>query len=215
MTYLNLVNNVLRRLREEEVASVQSNTYSKMAGDFVNDAKRMVEDAWDWSALRTTLTVTTTADIFNYVLTGSQNRIKALNVINDTTNRFMEYKTATYFDDVYLISDPVKGSPTYYTYNGVDSNGDTQIDIYPTPEKEYTIRFNCVKRGADLSANDEELLVPSMPVIHLAIALLARERGETGGTSAPEYFSIADRYLADAIALDAQKHPEEVIFYTP
>jgi hypothetical protein len=31
MTYLNLVNNVLRRLREEEVASVQSNTYSKMA----------------------------------------------------------------------------------------------------------------------------------------------------------------------------------------
>ena len=215
MTYLNLVNNVLRRLREEEVASVQSSTYSKMAGDFVNDAKRMVEDAWDWSALRTTLTVTTTADIFNYVLTGSQNRIKALNVINDTTNRFMEYKTATYFDDVYLISDPVKGSPTYYTYNGVDSNGDTQIDIYPTPEKEYTIRFNCVKRGADLSANDEELLVPSMPVIHLAIALLARERGETGGTSAPEYFSIADRYLADAIALDAQKHPEEVIFYTP
>ena len=215
MTYLNLVNNVLRRLREEEVASVQSSTYSKMAGDFVNDAKRMVEDAWDWSALRTTLTVTTTADIFNYVLTGSQNRIKALNVINDTTNRFMEYKTATYFDDVYLISDPIKGSPTYYTYNGVDSSGDTQIDIYPTPEKEYTIRFNCVKRGADLSANDEELLVPSMPVIHLAIALLARERGETGGTSAPEYFSIADRYLADAIALDAQKHPEEVIFYTP
>ena len=109
MTYLNLVNNVLRRLREEEVASVQSSTYSKMAGDFVNDAKRMVEDAWDWSALRTTLTVTTTADIFNYVLTGSQNRIKALNVINDTTNRFMEYRTATYFDDVYLISDPVKG----------------------------------------------------------------------------------------------------------
>lgn len=215
MTYLNLVNNVLRRLREEEVASVQSSTYSKMAGDFVNDAKRMVEDAWDWSALRTTLTVTTTADIFNYVLTGSQNRIKALNVINDTTNRFMEYKTATYFDDVYLISDPVKGSPTYYSYNGVDSNGDTQIDIYPVPEKEYTIRFNCVQRGADLSADGDALLVPSMPVMHLAIALLARERGETGGTSAPEYFAIADRYLADAIALDAQKHPEEVIFYTP
>ena len=39
MTYLNLVNNVLRRMREEEVASVSSNTYSKMVGDFVNDAK--------------------------------------------------------------------------------------------------------------------------------------------------------------------------------
>jgi hypothetical protein len=64
MTYLNLVNNVLRRMREEEVASVSSNTYSKMVGDFVNDAKRTVEDSWDWSALRTTLTISTTNDIF-------------------------------------------------------------------------------------------------------------------------------------------------------
>ena len=215
MTYLNLVNNVLRRLREEEVTSVSSSTYGKMVGDFVNDAKRMVEDAWDWSALRTTLTITTTSDIFNYVLTGSENRIKALNVINDTANLFMEYKTATFFDEAYLISDPRTGAPTYYTYNGVDSNGDTQIDVYPTPDKEYTIRFNCVKRQADLSADSDELTVPSMPVIHMAIAMLARERGETGGTSAPEYFAIADRYLSDAIALDAQKHPAEVIFYTP
>jgi len=215
MTYLNLVNNVLRRIREEEVASVQDSTYAKMVGDFVNDAKRSVEDAWDWSALRTTLTITTTADIFNYVLTGSENRIKALNVINDTANLFMEYKTATFFDEAYLISDPRTGAPTCYTYNGVDTNGDTQIDIYPTPEKEYTRRFNCVKRLADLSADSDELTVPSMPVIHLAVALLARERGETGGTSAPEYFAIADNYLSDAIALDAQKHPEEVIFYTP
>ena len=78
MTYLNIVNNVLRRMREEEVTSVQSSTYSKMVGDFVNDAKRTVEDAWDWSALRTTLTITTTADVFNYVLTGSQIELRPL-----------------------------------------------------------------------------------------------------------------------------------------
>ena len=215
MTYLNLVNNVLRRLREEEVSSVQSSTYSKMAGDFVNDAKRIVEDAWDWSALRTTLTITTTDDIFNYVLTGSQNTIKELNVINDTSNIIMEYRPAKYFDEQYLVQDPVKGSPKFFTYNGIDSDGDTQIDVYPKPDGVYTLRFNCVLRGADLSADDDDLLVPAMPVTHLAIALLARERGETGGTSAPEYFQIANQYLSDAIALDAQKHPEEVIFYTP
>ena len=215
MTYLNLVNNVLRRLREEEVASVQSNTYSKMVGDFVNDAKRIVEDSWDWSALRTTLTITTTDDIFNYVLTGSQNRIKELNVINDTSNIIMEYRPAKYFDEQYLVEDPIKGSPKFFTYNGVNSDGDTQIDVYPKPDGVYTLRFNCVLRGADLSADTDDLLVPAMPVMHLAIAFLARERGETGGTSAPEYFNIADKYLSDAIALDAQKHPEEVIFYVP
>jgi hypothetical protein len=202
-------------MREDEVSSVQSTTYSKMVGDFVNDAKKIVEAAWDWSALRTTLTVTTTADIFNYVLTGSQNRIKALNVINDTDNIFMEYRPATWFDDKYLNQDPVSGSPEYYTYNGVDSSGDSQIDVYPKPDGVYTIRFNCIFRNDDLSADVDTLLIPSMPVIHLAIALLARERGETGGTSAPEYFGIADKYLSDAIALDAQKHPDETIWYTP
>ncbi len=42
MTYLNLINSVLRRLREEETTSVTSTTYVKMVGDFVNDAKTLV-----------------------------------------------------------------------------------------------------------------------------------------------------------------------------
>jgi hypothetical protein len=65
MTYLQLVNSVLRRLREDEVSSVSQNSYSKLIGEFVNDAKRSVEDAYDWTALRTTLTVTTDDTTFN------------------------------------------------------------------------------------------------------------------------------------------------------
>jgi hypothetical protein len=215
VTYLDLVNNVLRRLREDEVTTVSSNTYSKMSGDFVNDAKKLVEAAWDWSALRTTLTVTTSADVFNYVLTGSQNKIKVLNALNDTSNLTLEYQTQVYFDDQYLINTPASGAPQYYTFNGVNASGDTQIDVYPKPDGVYTLRFNCTLRNDDLTADTDNMLIPAQPVIHMAIALLARERGETGGTSAPEYFGIADRYLSDAIALDAQKHPEETIFYVP
>ena len=215
MTYLDLVNNVLRRMREEEVSSVSESTYSKMVGDFVNDSKKIVEAAWDWSALRTTLTITTSADIFNYVLVGSQNRIKALDVINDTSNFFMQYQPSSWFDNQYMNQTPATGAPQYYTYNGIDSQGDSQIDVYPKPDGVYTLRFNCILRNEDLSADVDQLLIPHMPVVHLAIALLARERGETGGTSAPEYFGIADKYLSDAIALDAQKHPDETIWYTP
>ena len=214
MTYLQLVNNVLRRIREEEVANVNATTYSKMIGDFVNDAKKLVETSWDWSALRTTLTITTSADIFNYVLTGSQNRVKALDVINDTSNFFMEYRTSKWFDNQYLNQTPASGTPQFYTYNGIDSQGDSQIDVYPKPDGVYTLRFNCVLRNDDLSANTDDLLIPAMPVIHLAVALAARERGETGGTSTPEYFAIADAYLSDAIALDAQKHPYETDWYS-
>lgn len=214
MTYLQVVNNVLRRLREEEVNSVQDTSYSKMVGDFVNDAKRNVENAWDWSGLRTTLSVTTTAGIFNYVLTGSQNRLKILDVLNDTSNKFMQYNTQHWFNDKYLAQDVVSGSPEYYTFNGVNSSGDTKVDIYPKPDAAYTLRFNCVLRDADFTNDNDELFIPEAPVIHLAVALLARERGETGGTSTQEYFAIADSFLSDAIALDAIKHPEETIWYT-
>jgi len=227
MTYLDLVNNVLRRMREEEVSTVSESTYSKMVGDFVNDSKKLVETSWDWSALRTTLTIETTENIFNYVLTGSKDNIKALDVINDTSNFFMEYRNSSWFDDKYLNETPQTGTPSYYTYNGVDSNGDTQIDVYPKPDGVYVLRFNAVNRGTIygenqtvlrpeiLSADTDQLLIPSSPVIHQAIAMLARERGETGGTSAAEYFGIAQQYLSDAIALDAQKHPYETDWYAP
>jgi len=212
MTYLELVNGVLRRLRENQVSAIDQNPYSLLIGDLVNDAKRIVEDAWDWSALRTTLTITTTADIFNYVLVGSGNRIKIIDVINDTSNWFMTYKDTHWMDNAFLNETPPKSSPTFYNFNGVDSNGDTQVDLYPIPNGVYTIRVNCVQRNPDLTEDTSQLIIPHMPVLHMALALAARERGETGGRSAGELLSFAQNYLSDAIALDAYKHPEEMVY---
>ena len=214
MTYLNLMNSVLRRLREEEVTSVTATTYSKMVSDYINDAKKMVEEATDWSALRETIIVTTAASDNTYSLTGAGDNVKVMSVINDTQNCFMEYQTKDWFNDALYIANAVEGAPKYFTYNGVDSSGDTQVLVGPTPDGVYTLRFDVVKRQADLSNNTDALLVPEMPVVHLTVALLARERGETGGTSAAEYFAVADKFLSDAIAIDAAKHPEEMVFRT-
>lgn len=212
MTYLELVNAVLRRLRVDQVNSVAETDYSLLIGDFINDAKADVEVAWDWSALRTTLTVSTTASIFNYALTGSQNNIKVIDVINDTSNSFMQYRDSHWMNNVFLNSDPAVGIPYYYSFNGVDVNGDTLVDVYPIPEGAYELRFNVILRNPELVLDTDSLLIPSKPIIHLALALAARERGETGGTTTPEYFAVADRYLANAVAMDANKHPEELIF---
>ena len=215
MTYLNLVNGVLRRLREDEVSNVSESTYSKMVGDYVNDAKDLVETAWDWSPLRSTLTITTSNGDNLYSLTGSRNEGKVLNFINDTSNCLVEYQTQNWFDDKDFIQEAVTGSPKNFTYAGVDVSGDTQVKLYPTPDQAYTLKVRVVLRNVALSADSDTLAIPSGPVLHMAIALLSRERGETGGTSTAEYFAIADKHLSDAIALDAQKHPEETIFYTP
>jgi hypothetical protein len=208
------MNNVLRRLREEETSSVTSTTYVKMVGDFINDAKTLVGQAADWSALRETITISTAASDNTYSLTGGGDNIKVMSMLNDTQNCFIEYQTKDWFNEQLYISSAAEGTPRYFTYNGLDSNGDTQILVGPTPDGVYSIRVDTVKRQADLSANTDELLIPAMPVIHLAVALLARERGETGGTSTAEYFTIANQYLSDAIAIDAAKHPEEMVFRT-
>lgn len=213
MTYLQLVNKVLIRLREDTVSSVSESSYSQLIGEFVNDALKQVEEAWDWSALRTTLTATTEDGVFNYVLTDSGNNLKVLDVINDTSNNFMEYRGQTWFNDKYLNVNPESGSPRNYTFNGVDENGDTQVDVYPPPNGVYLLRFNIVSRTEQLSADTDNVVIPYLPIIHLATAMATRERGESGGTSTPELFLTADRSLSDSISLDAAKHPEETIFY--
>jgi hypothetical protein len=212
MTYLEIVNKVLRRLREDTVDTVSQNTYSALVGEFVNDAKRIVEDAWDWSALRTTLTVTTSSDVFNYVLTGSGNRIELLDVVNDTSNFFMKYRDQHWFNKTFLVDEPATGSPMYYCFNGVDSNGDTAVDLSPIPDSVYALRFNAILRTPELSADTDEVLIPTLPIIHTAVALAITERGESGGQSAAEALGFANRTLSDAIALDAYKHPEELVY---
>jgi len=215
MTYLNLVNNVLRRLREEEVASVQDSTYAKMVGDFVNDAKRIVEDSHDWSALRTTVVVPTVENTTEYSLTNAGERVKIYSVLNDTSNFFMHYQTPNWFNNAYYISGEVTGSPDSYTFSGIDSNDDTKVRVYPKPSGVFSLRFDLIAREPELSGDADTTVLPKNAIVHNAVALLARERGETGGTTAQDYFLIADKHLSDAIALDAYKNPEEFIYTVP
>jgi len=209
MTYLNLVNNVLKRLRESEVTTVTQNTYSSMIGEFVNDAKEFVEDAWDWSGLRKTVVVTTAADDYTYTLTGSGIKDKLLDAINDTSNIRMIQDSRGRFNERQFISEVATGSPLYFVYTGVDSSSDRTIEVYPTPDGVYSLRFDIVGREAKLSDDNDTSVLPPSPIIQLAVAMAVRERGETGGTSTQEYFAIANTSLSDAIALDAGHFPHE------
>lgn len=218
MTFLELVNKVLLRLRESPVATVQgsgnSNMYARLIGEFVNEAKAQVESAWDWSALRTTLSATTTAGVFNYEMNGAKNSSKLIDVINDTSNSFMEYKDAVWFNDKFLNATPETGVPQYYNFNGISNDLDLLVDVYPIPDGAYNLRFNFTMRGSPLSADVDELFIPSRPVILMATAMAIEERGEDGGQQSINAYAAARSALADEIALDAARHPEDTIWYT-
>jgi hypothetical protein len=209
-TYLDVVNNVLRRLREPVVTSVNDSEYSAMIGVMVNDAKRDVEDAYDWNALSDTLTATTTASLFNYVLVGSKTRFRVIDVLNESEQSFMNYAASHWMNQQFLLTNPQNGKPMYYNFNGVDSNGDTQVDVYPIPDAVYTLRFNLIIPQADLVSDNTRILVPDHLVSMLAYSKAIAERGEDAGVQASEAYLQYRLALADAVAIERNHYQEEM-----
>ena len=75
-TQLTIVNDILERLREDTVTSVNDNSYSKLVGMFVNDAKEDMEDVnHEWSVYVTEVDTTILSDgTRTYDLTGTNDR---------------------------------------------------------------------------------------------------------------------------------------------
>ena len=218
MTYVEAVNSVLRRLRENAVETVQgegnSNSYARLIGDFVNEAKSQVEVAWKWGGLRQTLSGNTTAGAFNYEIQGSSNNFEVLDAWNSTTRTELEYRPSEWFNKAYMVENPPTGAPLYYTFNGVSDDGDTLVDVYPIPDAVYVTRFNVVLRNQVLTADSDRIYIPTRPIILLATAMAIEERGEDGGQQSINAYKAAEVALADEIALDANRHPEETIWYS-
>jgi hypothetical protein len=206
-TYLDLVNETLQRLRENPVASVQQNKYSKLISLFVNDAKRIVEDAWPWDALGVSTPVITTPGTSNYSVVGSGRRQNNINV-NDVTNRaYINNVPVKWIENQQQLSIVQSGNPCYYAWNGFDGT-DSKVELFPTPDGTYTLMFNMTVPQVNLSADTDVLIVPSEPVIAYAYARALVERGEDGGMQSSEAYNIYKTILADYIALESTRYIE-------
>jgi hypothetical protein len=213
MTYLELVNAVLRKLREEEVTVVNENDYSKLIGDFVNDALHTVEASWDWSSLRSDIVITTYADTETYSLTDFGIRSELMSLYNVSEKYKIQQRTKAYIKDKhYKDPDNTTGKPRYFAFDGTDVNNDTQVTLYPTPDATYTLEANVVLRNQLLSDDSDATKLPTQPIVQLAFAYALRERGETGGQGAMEQMMIAQQDLSNAIALDAGNNGGELVF---
>ena len=212
MTYLQLINGVLKRLRENQVDTADANEYSTLIGALVNDAKSQIESSHAWSALRTTITFSTVDGTSEYSLTNSGTHPIIQAIVNDTGNNFITFRDSNFFNRAYHMGQLLEGSPIYFTMAGLDGNGDVKIKLYPQPDAVYNIRVDAVVHQADLEADATEMLLPYNPVLQLAYAMALRERGESGGQSGQEQMIHADRVLSDYIAIDANYFPTETAF---
>tara|TARA_R110000765_G_C18884692_1_gene602440 strand:+ start:72 stop:716 length:645 start_codon:yes stop_codon:yes gene_type:complete len=211
MTYLQLVNQVLRKLREEPVTTVNENDYSTLIGIFINDSINAVEASWDWSSLRKTLDITTYSGQDTYPLINFGIRGEVMYVYNTNNKNEIRQKTKAYIDDKRYKTDNL-GMPYSWALKGTDTNNNTNIIFYPKPDKEYIVSVDCVIRNESLVSDADATVLPVLPIIQLAFAYALREKGETGGQGAMEQNMYADKDLANAIALDAANNAGELVF---
>ena len=208
MTYLQLVNDVLIRLRETQVSTVTETSYSTLIGRFVNDAKRQIEDSYGWNVLGQTVTITTTSGTYEYSMTGAGQKFQVMDALNTTANVGLQNISFVQMNRFQNLVPAISGIPEYYSFDGVDGNGDTKVVLYARPDGVYNIPFSLTVPQATLSSDGTSVLVPDVLVVQNAYARALVERGEDGGLNSSEAYQLYRSMLADYIALESTRYPE-------
>jgi hypothetical protein len=209
MTYLELVNDVLVRLRESTVTTVGETTYSSLIGKFVNDAKRQIEDSYNWNCLAQTITVTTTSGTSSYALTGAGQKFRVNDAINTTSLIGLRNIEFVDMNRKLNLGAPSQSIPSEFCFSGVDASGDTKVDLFPVPSGAFTLLFDLTIPQAALSADGTSVKVLDYLVAQSAYARALIERGEDGGTNSAEAYALFRGMLSDAIALESTRYPED------
>jgi hypothetical protein len=212
MTYLELINDVLIRLRETQVSTSNETTYSTLIGKFVNDAKRQIEDAYAWNVLGQTLTIPTVAGTYVYSMTGAGQKFQVMDAINITSNVGLRNISFVDMNRFQNFVPAISGIPEYYSFDGVDGNGDTKVVLYARPDNVYSIVFSLTVPQAPLTSDSTSVLVPDVLVAQNAFARALVERGEDGGLSSSEAYQLYRSMLSDYIALESTRYPENQEF---
>lgn len=224
-TFGQLINIVLRNLREDQVTDLSAN-YTALIGDYINQAKELVEDSWQWHELRNDIDFDTVAGVREYDLSDA-------GVVTSSNGEWLVGRT-------FLLRDEYGGPMCW--------------DVTPTDEMRMievprSIGKNCISLGPDESQPEPTwfyLDIPNFVLVNLpegvrnyklqaylpqdeltafadtltlghwravtdyATAIAMEERGEELGPQSALYFTKADDSLAKAIAQDATHSPSEM-----
>ena len=211
MTYLEMINDVLTRLRETTVSTASETTYSALIGKFINDAKRQVEDAFNWNVLDQDITINTVAGTYQYALTGAGAKFQVQDAINITSNVTLRNISFQLMNRRQNFATPVSGIPSEYCFDGF-SNGDAKVTLYPRPDNVYNLKFTLTIPQAALSSDSTSILVPDVLVVQNAYARALVERGEDGGMASSEAYQLYRVMLSDYIALEGTRFPDNDAF---
>ena len=210
MTFLELVNKVLRGLREDTVESL-SGTYPRHIGQLVNQAKEEIEDMGPWEGLRDTVNGTAAIGVDTVDLTADTNERSYLQYLNNVAQVFtydaeleavqLHLIQPNEMANLWLFNDSQPDSqPVYASYT--KTNGGLIFRLFPAPSETLTLRTRLIVPQAELTATETELLIPSGPVWRRALVMAMEERGEDFAGPIERVRRDADNYLMSAVMSD-------------
>jgi hypothetical protein len=214
LTFLQIVNRVLARLRETAVATFNETDYSSHVAQVVNQVKTEIEDAWQWYALRDSYTVSAVNPTISYALTGTGMNAVVMSAWNRTHGLELEKAPNAELDRTYFGTPTGQTVPTgavsKYVQNGLDDDFDIKVDIAPPPDTTQALLFNVYVPQADLAADATVPLVPQNLLIEETIARMQVEKGDEEAQRPLEGETFIKQDLLDtAISRDQGVDPTE------
>lgn len=210
MTYLQLINRVLRKLREGQSSSI-SGEKALFYGQLVNEVKTDLENAGPWFALRTPLTgsltpgspdldLTASTDEYSYLLYQETNAPQAFITTADRQRRLSVISWSA-MDALHTLQpDADEDQPACVAFR---NNGTGLVaKFFPTPDSAYTYRLECVVNQAELTDPDTVITIPAAPVWREAVVRAMEERGEEFSGSLEAERARAKEALFQAILAD-------------
>lgn len=238
-TYVDLVNLVLTRLRENNVTTVTDTSYSTLVAGFVNDAKREVEDAWQWGSLIDWVDIPVTTGVSVYSMNAYNGAISGLPMAERArprrdlkSGKFMVFNTTANYEgrlqqaqyeamfglNAQNINWNVVDQPTQFAFTPLTRSTwasglfNKNVTFYPLPNGNYTIRVAFTNPSKDLSVSTDVLYVPKEPVYQRALMYCLYERGEELGETLTLTQEKYKNALADAIVHDSSLQGNDMGF---
>lgn len=219
MTVLQILNSVLRRLRETEVSSLEESEYSSLVADFIVDVHDELLQH-EWSSMEHVVDVP--VDASQHILDLSQTEADGGDVDNsstvpsvasviywakvfdsssDTNGTPLSIVSSAFIEDQYQSArDTTSESPCYISFRASPDRDGLEAMVWPPAEgtKHIRVFMWTPEDSIDTSTDTNRvLLVPDRPVRLGALYLALNERGEELG----EPGGIAERRYTNAVSI--------------
>ena len=207
-TWLETVNNVQRRLRSEVTSSVTTTDYSTLLGQFVNDAKREVENRWLWSDFITTESGTFNASQDTVVTTVTGRRVVVLDIYNDDgPYKLIKKPKMWILDRIQEQGTVAEGRPLYWAFDVWTPADATRLIFSPRPSSAENYTMIYWKPQDDLAADGTEIELEAYPIELGAYLRAISERGEDGGAVFDEVSAQYQRAISDMLGREQKMNP--------